>query len=550
MKPWLLLATFGALFVAIPVAMAQQARLSNDIVVPGDLVTLEVSYRNTRSSMFKLDTSPLEADFEVVDIKPSMKMDRQQGSYVNIMNWQVLLAPKRTGKITIPSLTIRETSTPQLELRVEAINPWRQFGEDVRLELSVDKTSPRIGEKFIITLHFFSNRPIITGFLRDPEISGAKRLGLGRDRLYPLTENGIEYQVLERSMAFFAESAGPLVINPAEYRGSLRAVPSIAGLSGSRQFRRFSEPLSVDIRPLPDGMKSAQWHPVETALLTQQWQIPQKPLQAGDQILRQITLKTTGLPPEAFDKQLFQGEVRGADSFFDQPQQSISIDNEKIEAEFRQDQLFIVTREGPIALPDIVFNYWDTGLDQAATASLAGRLLDVPPAAFQSAPQSTSTAQASYLWMVAVGLPGILLLVVWLMRRQLGANRSRRYGYQLNKLKSACQRNDALECARQMLAWGRTQQLLTHAAGLRSLALTITDERLRERLLELDAAIYGAATVAWEGKPLWSAFKQYRLPKSLVTLSQASLPPLYPEAVHRAAVARLSSNSQSFSSGD
>ena len=533
MKFRLLMTTIAALFLVVPPAIAQQARLSADTVVTGDLVTLEVSYRNTRSSMFKLDTGPLETDFEVVDIEPSMKMDRQAGSYVNIMHWRVLLAPKRSGTITIPSLQIREATTPQLQLTVTEKNPWEQFQEDVRLEISVDKSSPRVGEQFIVTMRFVSNRPVISGYLRDPEVSGATRLGLGRDQFYPQESDGIAYQVLERSIAFFAGSAGPLRIKPAEYRGSLRAIPSISGLADTRQFRRFSDPITLQIRPLPAGTNSSDWHPLDNATLSQQWQIPDDPLKPGDQILRQVVLKTTGLPPEKFDAGLFQLEVDGADSFLDQPKQSLSTDHGKINAEFLQDQLFIITREGPISLPELSFNYWDTGLDQPATIGLPGTLIDVPPLPSKPPLYPTRMPVSTTLLVIAIALAGCLIVARLVIQWLITVKNSRLTGYQPSRLKSACQHNDAAEAARQMLAWGRARNLLNHVGGLRSLAMAVTSEALHSQLMELDAAIYGARQQPWQGKHLWSALNQYRLPKSLQTISRMSLPPLYPPSSYR-----------------
>ena len=63
--------------------------------------------------------------------------------------------------------------------------------------------------------------------------------------------------------------------------------------------------------------------------------------------------------------------------------------------------------------------------------------------------------------------------------------------------------------------------------------MTVNSEALHSHLMELDAAIYGAKQQPWQGKHLWSAFYQYRLPQSLHTSANVSLPPLYPPSVNR-----------------
>ena len=118
---------------------AQQVQLHASTIVPGDLAVLTVIYRNQRPSMFKLDTSPLEQDFDVIDVKSKISMDRQGGTFANRMIWRVMLAPKRSGLLRIPPLTIREAVTPELQLTVLPENPWLVSGEDIRLELSANK---------------------------------------------------------------------------------------------------------------------------------------------------------------------------------------------------------------------------------------------------------------------------------------------------------------------------------------------------------------------------------------------------------------------------
>ena len=528
MKSVLLFVVLVLNLLTAPEGMAQQARLLTDNIVPGDLAILEVSYRNKQSSMFTLDTTPLELDFEVIDTRSSTKMERKDGSLINMITWKVWLSPRRTGKLRIPPLRIREVSTPPLELTVRETNPWQRFGEDVRIELNVDKISPRVGEQFTVIVRFASNQPISSGFLSDPEVVGASKLGLGRDQVNRLMVEGREYEVMERSIAYFAESAGPLIIKPATFRGSLRAMPTIEGLSESRHFLRRSESVKLDIRSRTSEVSPSNWYPLESAALTQEWHLPSAPLKPGDQIKRRISLKTIGLPAERFGADLFQTEVRGVASYLDQPQQTLSIANGKLQSSFSQDQLFIINREGPVLLPGLHFNFWNTMLDEASTVSVAGKLIDVPPATTDLYQQNKNKGASSALMVLSLAILGGALVLVMLLRWLDSLKQLRRFGYRANQLKKACLNNDATEAARQLLAWGRTRHLIKQSQGLRALATAVDDPPLQGQIFILDAILFAAGQPSWSGKETWSLFSKYGLRGAPQTKTTDGLPPLYP----------------------
>ena len=304
--------------MAVATARLRSRQAAFSTIVPGDMAVLHVSYRNKRPAMFKLDTSSLEKDFEIIDIKSTIKMDQQDGTFANTMRWRVMLAPKRSGELTIPSIRIRDAVTPELKLTVLPANPWLQSGEDIRVEVSTDKTSPRVGEQFNVKIRFYSNRLIGEGFLSDPKPVGTSQLGLGRDSVTRDVVDGVEYEVLERNLAMFAESPGKLTIDPVIFRGKLAATSTTNGSAAPRYFLRRSAPININVRPIAGDFQAENWYPLEKASISQQWQIPDG-LQPGDKILRRIKLLSNGLPVDRFDAALFDVKTTSADSYLDQP---------------------------------------------------------------------------------------------------------------------------------------------------------------------------------------------------------------------------------------
>ncbi|MFT5657018.1 MAG: hypothetical protein ACI9KN_000290 [Gammaproteobacteria bacterium] len=149
-------------------SFAQIAFLESNQIIEGDVAVLMVEYQDETQSMYALDTSPLDQNFEVLGVKPSVERRYENNQMVNVMHWEVTLYPYRTGLITIPSLTIKQSSTPELTLEVIGRSFSKYTDEQVWVEASANPQNPWVGQQTMITMKLVSNRRLLSGFLSNP----------------------------------------------------------------------------------------------------------------------------------------------------------------------------------------------------------------------------------------------------------------------------------------------------------------------------------------------------------------------------------------------
>lgn len=116
---------------SLSMAIAQTAYLESDSIVEGEVAVLVVKYSNNRPPLYSLDTWKLEHDFQVLSVSPSVSKQFENENLVNVMRWEVLLAPRLSGSITIPALTIKDFQTQQLSLKVNQNSAAKGASEKV-----------------------------------------------------------------------------------------------------------------------------------------------------------------------------------------------------------------------------------------------------------------------------------------------------------------------------------------------------------------------------------------------------------------------------------
>ncbi|MEI6415423.1 MAG: BatD family protein, partial [Pseudomonadota bacterium] len=178
--------------------------------------TLNLSVIAPSDSQGSPDFSPLTTDFEILDQAESTRMSIINGRASGSREWRLVLAPKRTGQLTIPSLPLGQTRSSPLSLEVlpAAAPTGSSSGEakPLMLEVEADSRPPMVQGLVRYTVRILSRVPLRQAGLSEPKAGDALIERLGEDRHATLRRDGWEYQVTERRYALFPQHSGPLKI--------------------------------------------------------------------------------------------------------------------------------------------------------------------------------------------------------------------------------------------------------------------------------------------------------------------------------------------------
>ena len=510
------------LFLVLPASLcqAQTAFLKSSEIVEGDIAVLIIEYRNRIPSLFPLDTAPLQADFEVLRVKPSLHRNQTDNDVINIMRWEVELFPDRAGLIKIPPLNINGELTPPLMLEVKQANALYDDAAKIYIETTATQKTAYLGQQVLVTVKLFHNQPLRRGILYDLKLAEADIYSLGADRRYSQIIDGESYTVMERKLALFANRTGVLTLPAVEFRGELEGI-------AERRIKRLGPRLEIAIIRPESEYKGEDWLPANQLDISQQWFQTDKTLTSGDSISRQIILRAKGLPASALPEGLFQFDNPAFEVYADQAQRADQFSESGISGELDQTHAIVFTGVGEIMIPEIQIRWWDVDADVEKIVLLPGKKLQVMPIPVE-APQSMPNRPdylTKMLWFIAAII--MLLITVILVRRSRQSSTSPEL-FSRRKLKQACHSGNAQSARNLLIAWAKSQWPQQPITGLYDIIDATESALLKQQLKTLDAVLYEQNQLPWQGQKLWLRFVECNKPTTnLVGSNSRGLPDLY-----------------------
>ncbi len=482
---------------------AQTAILKSASIVEGDVAVLVVEFQNRIPSLFSLETTPLQQDFEVLQIKPSLRGKKYDDEVVNVMHWEIELFPKRKGFIKVPSLNIKGELTPQLMLEVKEWNEKNNGGEKIYIEVSADRKFAYIGQQVIVTLKMFNNKPFRRGILYDLKLDQVEIYPLGADKRYRQTIAGETFTVLERKLAIFAKYPGLLTLPAIEFRGELETI-------NERRIKRVSPQLDLTLLAPDKEFSGDYWLPASDFEVSQKWFHLDKTLTTGDTISRKITFRARGLAAAALPEALLEYNNQAFEVYADQVQRVDQFRDDGTTGELAQTHAIVFTGSGKINIPPITVRWWDVDQGIEKTILLPGKVLLVQaPVKIATRPQTTAPEQPAtnpvHSFTVILGLL-LTLSGCYAAARWYLARKKRTTGFNRRKFKQACFSSDAPSARKLLISWAEETGTKQSTTGLYNLLYATESSEFKRQLMALDAALYGENQVSWQGHKLWYSF--------------------------------------------
>ncbi|MDX1816190.1 MAG: BatD family protein, partial [Marinobacter sp.] len=279
------------------------------------------------SNLFNFDLSELPApdidkvkpDFEILGQNQRYSIRTVNNDMVGEITWTYQLAPTKTGKLTIPALTFKDSTSKPVTIEVVSGSPPDQKNSAARdsfIELSADKDQVYVQEQLILTIKLFFTGNLIRGELSEPEDPDTIIEPLGKQSEYTRYRDGIRYRVVERRYALYPQKPGELKLPPIRFEGQARTP------EGQLKFLRDSQEFfAVTVKDIPADFTGDTWLPASDLSLEESGLPSTGKVDTGENLTRTLTLKASGLPAETLPP-LPDKAPDGIRAYPEQPQRS------------------------------------------------------------------------------------------------------------------------------------------------------------------------------------------------------------------------------------
>jgi hypothetical protein len=390
------------LLLSWPLQAGVVARLSAPVTSLDQPVRLTLE--NDGETSGSPDLSVLEEDFEILGRATQQSMSIINGTISSKRSLILTLLPKREGELTIPAIPYGDELTAPLQLEV---SEQTTTGDGVQqrqawVEMSLDRESAYPEEEIILTLKLYQAAGVRGEHLDQPSLSsGDTRLQLLDESKYTIERAGQAYRVLELNYGLYAYQPGSLEIGPVAFRGrtggasvfSLLDDPFGGSPQPSRLVSAKSNPVTLQVKPIPADFSGDHWLPARNILLVDTGVDQSQPIIAGKPITRRIMMTADGLmssqlPPIASEA------PDGIKSYEERPQVRDTPRRTGISSSRESVVTLIPTQAGQYTLPAIEIPWWNTLTGQQEVASLPELTLEVIPGTADASQSNAVTPQA------------------------------------------------------------------------------------------------------------------------------------------------------------
>ncbi len=536
------------LFTAALAHAAPLASVDRSQIGPDETITLRISDSESASAP---DLSPLEQDFDILRQSSSRQISIVNGSTRRSTEWQITLAPKRSGQLQIPPIDVGNGRTQALLLTVSE-QPAASDSHNALayIETDLSQHESLVQAQTLLTLRIYLATASDNLELEELKIDHAVVQKL-EPRQYQKRQQDRVYNVIEVPFAIFPQRPGTLQIPALKLSGALLTAPQdFWGQTRAQRLRLQSDPQILKVQPAPAGISGA-WLPAREVELEQQLSTESgQTLHVGDTITRRLSLRAeaallANLPDLATPTIAHARQ-------YPEPAKDEQVEGQDgIVAKRVLTTAIVASEPGELELPPLEISWWDTKQQQLRRASVPGARYQVLPAEGSQAthqvgspsplaqPATASTAGASSpsdsRWQWLTGLFAslwLLTLGAWFMahRRQPATEAAPvparpAPAAQLQQAITAAKRNDAAATRQALLHWA-SQQWPAQPATLQLIADQLQQTELAAELSALDQHLYGATPQGWRGEALAKALGS--LPARHSREKKEALGALYP----------------------
>ena len=510
-----------------------EASVDRNPVMEGEYFVLNVS-ADDEVDTGKLDTSILLKDFIVGRTSVSRSTQIMNFDAVKETRWQVLLAPKQKGQLTIPSFSIDGVSSAEIPLRVVEAGAQPEQAKNLFIDAKVSTDEAYVGQLITYKVKLYLAVELQRGVLNAPVIEGAQIKQIGEDKDGSEIIEGRRYRVIERTYGIIPDLPGQVNIKGATFSGDVLVESQrrggMFGFNESRPMQAGAPSLSIQVEPAPTSFQG-QWLVADLVALKESFPEDVKEFTVGSPITRTLTLLASNADENSLPD-IAQNLPSELKSYPEKPQRQSFVRDAQIVSQYSITSAIVPSKAGTFTLPEVKVPWWNPHLKRQEMATLPARTIQVKGGAVVDTPiepnwqANTSTNSESHwsanlfalLWLVTL-VAWAVTFVAWrrALKRQTTVNtpvaaQPLTLGSGLKGLEQACAKGNVSDILQQLQQYYSEQA----ARPMTLDKIAAQSSELAEAIRQLQALAYGGKTnsdaqLASAAKALLSAVKSGKL---------------------------------------
>ena len=476
------------------------------------------------------DFSALQKDFLILSNRRSSGISIINGEYQRSVKWGLKLMAKQVGEFTIPAIRFDHELSKAFQVTVEPSTLASVPRDQLVLELVADKTEVFVQGQVILTLRLLSATDISAYQFGDISLENLDAViePMGDERQYQTRIADRSYLVLEQQFALFPQQSGRLGITPVRAEVRLPSKSSFDPFRTGGEIRQLrSQPLFVDVAPIPAEFKGPYWLPADQVELREEWQGDLTGLVAGEPITRSLSLLADGLTAAQLPE-LELIPIAGIKQYPDQAELENNRSANGVTGQRVQKVALIPGAAGSYLVPAINLPWWNLQSGKMEIATIPSRelivnaaagvsIVESPVAEVQTTVQEAAPVPANPFWLwlsLALASGWILSALYWWYRLRQPATATTPSATEhpdlrqaRKQLQQACNDSDATSARRVLLAWGRALLAPRRISNLHQLG-DVLGADLGHEIEVLNQSLYAPSAAQWRGQALWSLCQQ------------------------------------------
>ncbi len=542
--------------------------------VDRDVLGLEETFTLTLRYDEQINATPdyelLRKDFDILNTQSGTQMSIINGSMEASTEWRIALAPKRIGKLLIPSFTVDGAISDAIEITIEGKSKSpKNTDNNITVEVETSKDTSYVQEQIIVTLRLYTTVGLNGVELQPLQVKDALVVNID-EKQYQTKINGRPGAVVETRYAVFPQQSGELIIPSMLYQvavnsGQRDLWDRFYGNSQNNVLRLRTDEQRIKVLPAPATVAAGDWLPALNVSLSEHWSTSISSLTVGEPITRSITIKADGLTAGQINP-LQLAPVDGLTFYNDQAQTDDQKSANGVEGSRIETIAIVPTKAGHFTLPEVKINWWDTKTNSMRTATLPAVTLtvglgDMSQLAAEPAdeseqatsvdintdlntiqPQHTVVQEKTPLWLYTTNLLTLIAALFfairfWQHRRELAAiyatdkdeknERTQHENDAWNNFKRALADKELTGLRKAIIDWAQVYWKNPSITNLQAVAAQSQEPALTDELRKLDEAIFSSHPAAPDTEILLQLLANLRKNKHKKAADNDELRPLY-----------------------
>ncbi|GAB3477584.1 BatD family protein [Marinomonas epiphytica] len=331
------------------------------------------------------DLTPLKRDFDILGQSQNSQFSFNLGTSKALSFWVVSLMPKSVGTFEIPPIQIGDQSSNSVRLTVKNSPQLLDSNGNppafIRTEVS--EIEPYLQQEVILSVKLFSSVALQNANISVPSHPDLIIERLVDDQMHTETINGTQYQVLTREYLAFPQRSGTLTLAPQSIQAMINT------RTGRRMIKVQSEPLGMQVLPIPASYPSDNWLPSENLIINTSLSQSNDQPRIGDTLIWTINIQADGALPEQIPPLSFNS-TKAYKLYPKAPRFSSRKTDQGIVGLVSMEIEVVPTAEGELNLPELEVMYWDTEQRTLKTATATTQSINIQalPEAITEAPKT------------------------------------------------------------------------------------------------------------------------------------------------------------------